>query len=177
MIFQKTRLKGLFIITPELKLDKRGYFARIYCNKEFKKNRLNFEIVQIGKSMTKYKGTIRGLHFQKEPFWEEKIVVCTKGSIFDVAADLRPDSETFGEWVSEKLSGENKKMVYLPKGFAHGFQTLTDDCEVEYFLSEHYSPEHAWGVKYNDPSLNIKWPVKKTILSDNDKDLPFLTNV
>jgi len=172
MIFKKTKIKGLYIIEPELKIDERGYFARIFCKNEFKKIGFDFKIVQINRSLTKKRGTIRGLHFQKPPKSEDKIVVCLKGKIFDVALDLRKNSPTFGKWFSVELSEENKKMFLIPKGFAHGFQTLTDNCEILYFVSEFYFPKYEGGVRWNDPFFNIKWPLKPTIISEKDKNWP-----
>ena len=174
MIFNKTKIEGLYIIEPELKIDERGYFARIFCKEEFAKIGLNFEIVQINRSSNLKKGTLRGMHFQKSAKAEDKIVQCLKGAIYDVAVDLRPNSPTYGHWVAEELTEENKKMFLIPKGFGHGFQTLTDDCEVLYFMSEFYSPQHESGVRWDDPFFNIKWPIKNPILSENDKNWPLI---
>ena len=168
-------MNGLYIIEPELKTDERGYFARIFCKKEFTKIGFNFEIVQINRSFNKKKGTIRGLHFQTPPKAEDKIISCVKGAIYDVAIDLRKDFPTFGQWVAEKLTEDNKKMFLIPKGFAHGFQTLTDNTEILYFMSEFYSPEYESGVRWNDPFFNIKWPIKNPILSEKDKNWPLLS--
>lgn len=170
MRFKKTKIEGLYIIEPELKSDERGYFTRIFCKEELAKIGLNFNIVQISQSLTKRKGTIRGMHFQKEPKAEDKIIQCLRGAIYDVAIDLRKDSPTFGKWVAEELNEDNKKMLLIPKGFAHGFQTLTDNCEVQYFMSEFYTSKYANGVRWNDLFLNIKWPVKNPILSEKDKN-------
>lgn len=174
MKFKKTKIEGLCIIEPELKIDERGYFARIFCKEEFAKIGIDFNIVQINRSLTKKKGTIRGMHFQKEPKAEDKIVVCVKGAIYDVAVDLRKNSKTFGQWVAEELTEENKKMFLIPKGFAHGFQTLTDNTEILYFMSEFYAPEYASGVRWNDPFFNIKWPIRNPILSEKDKNWPLI---
>ena len=174
MIFEETNLEGLYLITPELKCDSRGFFSRIFCQKEFEKIGLQFNIVQASLSLTRRKGTIRGMHFQKEPFAEGKIVQCLKGSIYDVVIDLRPASATFGKWTSAVLNDKNKKMLYIPKGFAHGFQTLISNSEVQYFMSEIYHSNNVSGVRWNDPLLNIKWPIKNPILSDNDKSWPLL---
>lgn len=177
MIFHKTKIDGLYIIKPELKIDERGYFARIFCEEEFKKNSLVFRIVQANQSLTKRKGTIRGMHFQKPPKAEDKIVFCIQGAIYDVAIDLRQNSPTYGQWVAEELSEENKKMFLIPKGFAHGFQLLTDESEVLYFLSEFYSPEYETGVRWNDPFFNIKWPIENPILSEKDKNWPLMKQI
>ena len=170
MKFKETKLKGLYIIEPEIHFDDRGYFARIFCKQELSKTGIDFNIVQANRSLNKKQGTIRGMHFQKPPKAENKIIQCIKGKIYDVAIDLRQDSPTYGEWVAEELSEENKKMFLIPKGFAHGFQTLTDSCEILYFMSEFYSPQYESGVRWNDPFFNIKWPIKDPILSEKDKN-------
>lgn len=172
MKFCKTKIKGVYIITPEPKRDKRGYFLRAFCKKELKSARIDFNIVQANLSFTKKKGTIRGLHFQKPPHWEEKIVQCLRGRIYNVVLDVRKNSPTFGKWISTELSEKNKKMVLTPKGCANGFQALTDNCGLLYFMSEYYAPESASGVRWNDSAFNIKWPIKKIILSEKDKNRP-----
>lgn len=178
MIFNKTKLKEVCIIKPELKGDERGYFGRVFCKKELEEHGIDFEIVQINHSLTKKKGSIRGMHFQKEPMTEDKIIQCLKGEVYDVAVDLRENSTTYGQWISENLTEENKKMIYIPKGFAHGFQTLTDNCFLQYFMSEFYSPEHASGVRWNDQFLNIIWPIKNpTSISKNDQNWPLLKKI
>lgn len=174
MIFNKTKIKGLYVIEPELKFDERGDFARVFCKKELAKEGLTFNIVQINQSLTNKKGTIRGMHFQKEPKAEGKIVQCLKGAIYDVVVDLRKNSLTYSQWVAEELTEDNKKMFFIPKGFAHGFQALADNCKVQYFMLEFYSPEYASGVRWNDPFLNINWPIKNPILSEKDKNWPLL---
>lgn len=174
MRFQKTKIKGIVIIEPELKIDERGYFTRIFCQKELKRAGLDFHIVQVNRSFTKKKGTIRGMHFQKKPKAEDKIVQCLKGAIYDVAIDLRKDSSTYGQCVAVELNEENKKMFFIPKGLAHGFQTLTNNCEILYFMSEFYSPEYTSGVCWNNPFFNILWPIKNSILSKKDKDWPLI---
>lgn len=174
MIFHKTKIKDLYIIEPELKSDERGYFARIFCKKELAKIGVDFDIVQINKSLNRKKGIVRGMHFQKPPKSEDKIVQCISGAIYDVAVDLRENSETFGQWIGVELSKENKKMLLIPKGFAHGFQSLEDNSEILYFLSEFYSPEYESGVRYNDPFLNIKWPIENPFLLERDKSWPLI---
>ncbi|MDI6730128.1 MAG: dTDP-4-dehydrorhamnose 3,5-epimerase [Candidatus Altarchaeum sp.] len=171
MIFNKTKLDGVYVIEPELKVDERGYFGRIFCKEELAKHGINFNIVQMNHSLTKTKWSIRGMHFQKEPKSEDKIVQCLIGKVYDVIVDIRENSWTFGQWVAEKLTEENKKMIYIPRGFAHGFQTLTDNCVLQYFMSEFYSPEHASGVRWNDPFFNISWPIKNpTVISEKDQN-------
>ncbi|MBU4601434.1 dTDP-4-dehydrorhamnose 3,5-epimerase, partial [Candidatus Parcubacteria bacterium] len=145
MKFKKTKLKGLYIIEPEPRIDERGYLMRTFCKEELNKYGLQFTIVQVNQTLTKKKGTVRGMHFQTPPKAEDKIVQCLHGAIYDVAIDLRADSPTYGKWVAEELNEDNKKMFFIPKGFAHGFQSLTNNCEVQYFMSEFYSPEHASG--------------------------------
>lgn len=174
MIISKTELNGVYTIEQEPRDDERGYFSRIFCQKELAREGISFEIVQASHSFTKDKGTIRGMHFQKEPKAEDKIVQCLRGKIYDVAVDLRRDSPTFGKWISEELSDDNKKMFYIPKGFAHGLETLTDDCVVQYFMSEFFSPEHALGVRWDDPFFKIDWSVKNPILSKKDMEWPLM---
>ncbi|MHA1491985.1 MAG: dTDP-4-dehydrorhamnose 3,5-epimerase [Promethearchaeota archaeon] len=168
MKFIKTKLNNLTIIKPEPFHDNRGYFGRIYCKNDLKTIKHFKEIVQMNQSLTKKKGTIRGMHFQYPPHAEIKIIKCLSGSVFDVAIDLRNDSNTFLQWHGEILSAENMKMIYIPEGFAHGFQTLEDDCELLYLHSEFYNKEHESALRYNDPRLNIKWPLKITDISKRD---------
>ncbi|MBA3047742.1 dTDP-4-dehydrorhamnose 3,5-epimerase [Patescibacteria group bacterium] len=172
MKFKKTKLKGLYIIEPEPRIDERGYLMRTFCKEELNKYGLQFTIVQVNQTLTKKKGTVRGMHFQTPPKAEDKIVQCLHGAIYDVAIDLRADSPTYGKWVAEELNEDNKKMFFIPKGFAHGFQSLTNNCEVQYFMSEFYSPEHASGVRWDDSIFNIKWPIKNLSLSEKDKNWP-----
>lgn len=172
MRISPTELNGVYIIEQESRDDERGYFSRIFAKEELERTGISFEIVQASHSFTKEKGTIRGMHFQKKPKEEDKIVQCIRGKIYDVVVDLRKDSPTFGKWISEELSEDNKKMFFIPKGCAHGFQTLTDNCLVQYFMNEFYSPEHASGVRFDDPAFNILWPIKDSILSEKDKNWP-----
>ncbi|MBI4114833.1 MAG: dTDP-4-dehydrorhamnose 3,5-epimerase [Candidatus Niyogibacteria bacterium] len=172
MIFNQLKIKGAYSIILEPYLDERGFFAKNFCKDEFARAGIPFEIVQANVSLTKKKGTIRGMHFQTAPKAEDKIVVCLRGKIYDIALDLRKDSSTYGQWHSEELSEENKKMMLIPKGCAHGFQALTDDCLVQYFMSEFYSPDYASGVRWNDPAFHIEWPMPPTLLSEKDKNWP-----
>lgn len=174
MRFKKTKIKDLYVIEPELKTDERGFLVRVFCGQDFARVGINFNITQVNLSLTKKKGTIRGLHFQEEPRAEDKIIQCLKGSIYDVAVDLRKNSLTYGQWVAEELSDKNKRMFLIPKGFAHGFQTLTDNCELLYFMSEFYSSNHEGGIRWNDPFLSIKWPIKNPILSQKDISWPLI---
>ena len=168
MKFIETKLKGLYLIEPEPFRDFRGYFGRIYCKNELDVINNDIEIVQINRSLTKKKGTIRGMHFQYPPKAEIKIISCFSGSVFDVAIDLRRGSPTFLHWHAEELSSENMKMIYIPKGFAHGFQALEDNCELLYLHSEFYSKEHESGIRFNDKKVNIKWPLEITEISERD---------
>jgi len=149
--------------------DNRGFFMRSFCKSELKSISINFNIVQINRSFNSKKGSIRGLHFQKKPFAEDKIVQVLQGKIFDVVVDLRKRSSTYKKWIGVELSQENQKALFIPKGCAHGFQTLTDNCEVEYFMSEYYSPNYIKGIRWNDPSFRILWPVTLTQISEKDK--------
>lgn len=168
MIFTKTKLQGALLIEPELLEDERGFFARIWDQKLFQENGLNSKVVQCSISFNKKKGTIRGMHFQVPPYEEVKIVSCTRGKIFDVIIDLRSKSETFKKWIDVELSAQNKKILYIPEGFAHGFQTLEDNTQVHYQISQFFSPEHSRGVRWDDKAFRIYWPLEKIIISKKD---------
>lgn len=172
MIIIETKIKGVYVIDLETKKDSRGYFARIFAKEELKKQGISYDIVHINRSFTKKKGTIRGMHRQVVPKEENKIIQCLTGSIFDVALDLRKNSKTYGQWVGEVLSAENKKLLLIPKGFAHGFQTLKDNALVEYFVSEYYAPEYEIGIRWNDPFHKIAWPIKNPSVSEKDGRWP-----
>lgn len=172
MKFIKTKIKGVYIITPEPREDSRGYFARIFAREELKRAGVSFSIVHINRSLSKDKGVIRGIHYQRYPKEEDKIIQCLRGKIFDVAIDIRKNSKTYGQWVSQILDTESKKMFLIPKGCAHGFQTLEENTIVEYFVTEYYAPEFEKGIRYNDPNFNINWPIKKATLSEKDKNWP-----
>ncbi len=166
----ETKLKGAYIIELEKLEDNRGFFARTWDKKFFEERGLNSDLVQMSFSYSKKKGTLRGMHFQVEPFKETKIVRCLRGKIFDVIIDLRKESDTYKEWINVELDDkQNRKMLYIPEGFAHGFQTLEDDTEVFYQMSNWFSPEHAKGIKWNDKEFDIKWPIQNVIISDKDK--------
>ena len=169
MRYNETEIKGLFTIEVEPFQDHRGKFYRVYCKNELKSIGYSKELVQINQSLTKKKGAIRGMHFQYPPKAETKIVKCLKGSIYDVVIDLRNQSPTYLNWHSEILSADNMKMLYIPEGFAHGFQTLEDNSEVLYFHTEFYSPDYESGIRYDDPKINIKWPLEITDISERDK--------
>lgn len=176
MIFKETKLKGAFIIELEKRGDERGFFARAWCKNEFVINGLVSNIAQSNLSFSKKAGTLRGMHYQVAPFEETKLVRCTKGAIYDVIIDLRPSSSTYKQWVAVELTEDNYKMLYVPQGFAHGFQTLTDDVEVFYHVSQFYSPGSERGVRWNDPRFGIKWPhVNIRIISEKDRNWPDYT--
>ncbi len=169
MLFKETKLKGAYVVELDRIEDKRGFLARSFCQKEFKKNGLNFNIVQSSVSYNKKRGTIRGMHFQTSPYEEAKLVMCVKGELYDVIIDLRKNSPTYGKWFSIKLTETNYKSLYIPEGFAHGFQTLEDNTVILYQMSEFYYPESSRGIRWNDPAFRIKWPMDKFILSHKDK--------
>lgn len=164
-----------FIIEPEPFKDDRGLFARVFCQQELKHILRNKNIVQINHSLTCQKGALRGMHFQYPPKSEIKMVKCLRGSVFDVMIDLRQDSSTLLKWHGEMLSAENMKMIYIPGGFAHGFQTLEENCELLYLHTEFYSPEHEGAVRYNDPKVGIKWPLEVRDISERDKEHQLLS--
>ena len=168
MKFFETELKGSYIIELEKLEDERGFFTRIWDKKKFQSKGLDSDLVQMSFSFTKKKGTLRGMHFQKKPFEETKLVRCTRGKIFDVIIDLRPESNTYKKWIGVKLKSDDLKMLYIPEGFAHGFQTLEDDTEVFYQMSNWFSPEHVRGIRWNDKEFDIKWPIKCSIISKKD---------
>jgi dTDP-4-dehydrorhamnose 3,5-epimerase len=172
MIFTETKLKDAFIIQPERLGDQRGFFARTWCQREFETHGLNPCLVQCNISFNKTKGTLRGMHYQTAPYEEAKLIRCTKGAIYDVIIDLRPDSRTFAQYMAVELTAENRAMLYVPKGFAHGFQTLTDNSEVFYQMSEFYVPQYARGVRWNDPAFAIEWPPDERIILERDQTYP-----
>ncbi len=174
MIFTPTQLKGVFIIDLQPVGDSRGWFSRTYCKNEFAAIGHDKEWVQLNHSFTSKKGTVRGMHYQLPPFSEIKMVRCIAGAVLDVVIDLRKGSPTFLQWTGVELSAENKKMIYIPEGFAHGFQCLTDNCELLYHHSAFYTPGAEGGIRYNDPLIGINWPLELTEISDRDKAHPFL---
>jgi len=175
VIFTETKLQGAFILELDKREDDRGFFARSWCQKEFQAHHLNPRIVQCNISFNRVKGTLRGMHYQAAPLAEAKLVRCTAGALYDVVIDLRPDSPTYKQHVSEVLSAANYKMMYVPEGFAHGFQTLEDNTEIFYQMSEFYSAEHARGVRYNDPAFGIKWMIGNPVIVDHDRNYPDFT--
>ncbi len=170
MIFKETKLKGAYTIEMEKTEDERGFFAYSYCQKEFRKRGIDFNIVQCNVSFNKTKGTLRGMHYQSSPFEQAKLVSCIKGRIYDVIVDLRKESDTYCLSHAVELSAEGYKMLYIPKGFAHGYQTLEDNSVVFYQMAEFYHPECATGVRWDDPLFSINWPLKVRVISEKDKE-------
>ncbi len=168
MLFHPTPLNGAYVIELEKRGDDRGFFARLFCREEFRNIGLNNQILQINNSLSAEKGTLRGLHYQLAPKSEDKIIRCIKGSLWDVIVDLRPNSNTFRQHFSVELNSTNRKMLYVPKGFAHGFITLQENTETFYLATESYSPEHERGIRWNDPVFNVAWPIKPVVISDKD---------
>lgn len=169
MIFTELTLSGAYLISLEPITDTRGFFSRVFCEEQFAKNNLEIKFVQSNMSYNFKKNTLRGMHYQVEPYQEVKLVKCTNGSIFDVIIDLRPNSITYKKWVGANLSRVNNTMIYVPKGFAHGYLALEDNTEVFYWVSEFYNKNSESGIRYDDPSFNIQWPVKPEIISDKDQ--------
>jgi dTDP-4-dehydrorhamnose 3,5-epimerase len=172
MIFKQTALAGVVEVHLDPRRDERGFFARSWCEREFESHGLNPKLAQCNISFNPRKGTLRGLHHQPEPYPEAKLVRCTQGAIYDVAVDLRPHSATFRQWVAAVLSSENRHMLYIPEGCAHGLLTLADNTEVFYQMSEFYHPELARGVRFDDPAFEIVWPEKIEVISDRDRTYP-----
>ena len=172
MLFTETKLQGAYIIEIKRKKDERGFFARNFCQQEFKNISIDFNIVQSNISYNKTKGTLRGMHYQMAPHEEAKIVSCVRGAIYDVIIDLRVGFSTYCKWFALELNAQNYVSLYIPKGFAHGFQALEDDTVVFYQMSEFYYSELARGVRWDDPALNIDWPIVPCILSSKDAKYP-----
>lgn len=172
MKFSQTDIAGAYLIDIEPITDERGFFARSWCRQEFEKRGLNLGIAQCNISFNKKRGTLRGMHYQVEPYMETKIVRCTAGAIYDVIVDLRPESSMFRKWIAVELSAENRRMLYIPPGVAHGFQTLADDTEILYQISEFYHPDSSRGVRWDDPAFGIKWPSADRVISEKDRQHP-----
>lgn len=177
MLFHPTELSGAFVIESEPHTDERGSFARTFCRREFAAHGLVTDFVQCSLSQNHRRGTLRGLHFQRAPHAETKLVRCVTGAIFDVIVDLRPDSLTFRRHVAVELSSDNGRSLYIPAGFAHGFQALTDDATVYYQISDFYVPELSGGVRWDDPAFGIAWPFPPAMLSEKDRALPTLAGL
>jgi dTDP-4-dehydrorhamnose 3,5-epimerase len=172
MIFTETPLEGAYLIDLEKKGDDRGFFARVFCIQEFEKMKLDGKVVQINNSLSAKRGILRGMHYQLSPKAETKIVRCIRGAFYDAILDLRPDSPTFGKWFGAELSAENRRMMYVPKGFAHGFLTLKDDTEALYLVTEFYAPDRERCIRWNDPAFGIKWPFEPSVISPKDGAAP-----
>jgi dTDP-4-dehydrorhamnose 3,5-epimerase len=171
--FEKTTLNGLFIVKPRLFGDERGFFMETFTKKDFEEARIKMDIIQINHSRSS-KGVLRGLHFQRNPHEQAKLVRCLRGEILDVAVDIRAGSKTYGKYYSINLSESNRYMLYVPRGFAHGFLALSDLVEVEYAVDNSYAPSHEGGIIWNDPELGIRWPIDNPLLSEKDKKWPTL---
>jgi len=172
MIFTETQLRGAFVIDIEKKEDQRGFFARTFCEREFSEKGLETSFVQSSISHNTHKGTLRGMHYQAAPYEEVKVVRCTAGALYDVIVDLRPASPTFKKHFGVELTAQNCRMLYIPKQFAHGFQTLQDHTEILYQMTQFYSPESARGLRWNDPAFGINWPPDERIINERDQTYP-----
>lgn len=172
MIFTEAPIPGAYVIDPERLEDERGFFARTWCQREFKAHGLNPGLAQCNISYNRRKGTLRGMHYQAVPHAEARLVRCTSGAIYDVIVDLRPDSVTFKRWFPVELTADNRRMLYIPEGLAHGFLTSRDDTEVFYQMSEFYTPGSARGVRWNDPAFGIEWPQEIQVIAERDRNYP-----
>lgn len=172
MIFTQTKLPGAYIIDLKKLEDNRGFFARTFCANEFADNNLETKFVQGNTSLSFKKGTLRGMHFQKSPYEEDKVVRCSKGALFDVIIDLRKDSPTYKQWIGVELSERNHRGLFVPKGFAHGFLTLEDNTEANYSVSQFYTPGSEGGIRFNDPQFEILWPFEPVVISEKDANHP-----
>jgi dTDP-4-dehydrorhamnose 3,5-epimerase len=172
MIYTESPLRGAYVIELEKHADERGFFARVFCQQEFSKQGLSDRFVQVNDSLARTRGTLRGLHYQLPPKAEVKLVRCIRGALYDVILDVREDSPSFGRYFGIELSAENRKMLYVPNGFAHGFITLVDDTEAFYFANAPYAPDHERGVRWNDPRFGIDWPLEPTVISEKDRNHP-----
>ena len=177
MIFTETDLKGAFVVDLEQLQDQRGFFARTFCSQEFETHGLKPAVAQCNLSFNYKKGTLRGMHYQTAPATEAKLVRCTYGAIYDVIIDLRPESPTYKLHIGVELTAENRRALYVPDMFAHGFQTLTDETEVFYQMSEFYAPEYQCGLRYDDPAFGIEWPLPISEISEKDSSLPWFESV
>lgn len=172
MRFEETQLPGAYVVELEKFGDERGFFARAFCAQEFEAQELSTKFVQVNNSFSAEKGTLRGMHYQVAPHQETKLVRCIRGAMYDIILDMRQDSPTFGEHYGVELSAENRKMLYVPKGFAHSFVTLEDGTESFYFVDEIYAPHAERGVRWNDPQFGVLWPITPTVISDKDARFP-----
>ena len=172
MKFTETHIAGAFVIDPSPHVDDRGRFMRVWCAREFAENGIDFVPVQANMGLSTQTGTIRGMHFQTEPALEAKLVRCTRGAIWDVVLDLRPQSSSYGKWFGVELTAENGRMLYLPGHCAHGYQTLQDSTEMHYMASQYYTPTAARGARFDDPAFGIHWPLTPTAVSEQDRKWP-----
>lgn len=172
MLFTSTSLPGAYLVDLKRLEDERGFFARSWCAREATELGIDPNVVQCNVSFNKTKGTLRGMHLQLPPFAESKLVRATRGAIYDVIIDLRPTSSTFKQWLGVELTADNRRALFVPKGFAHGFQILEENTEIFYQMSAYYSPEHSRGVRWNDPAFGIQWPLEVTEMSPKDRVLP-----
>jgi dTDP-4-dehydrorhamnose 3,5-epimerase len=174
MVFTETKLKGAFIINLTRLEDERGFFARTFCQKEFKEHGLNIQIAQANISYNKKRGTLRGMHMQLPPYEESKLIKCARGTIYDVIVDMRVSSDTYKQWIGVELTAENHQMLYVPEGFAHGFITLKNDTEVTYQMNQFYAPASEKGFRWNDPAFGIIWPIQPIVMAEKDKNFPLI---
>lgn len=172
MKFYKTKFEGLFLVEVDHFNDKRGYLAKFFDTKTYAKENIKISLTQIKYTFTKKKGTIRGLHMQSKPYEEAKIVHCVRGKIFEVVLDLRPNSKTYGKWFGKEFSENDKKSLFIPKGFAHGYQSLTNNCNILYMMSGEFSKPNNIGFRWDDSFFNIKWPLKPTVIANKDRTWP-----
>ncbi len=172
MQFEPTPLAGAYLIHLDKIGDERGFFSRVFCQNEFTDRGLISAFIQVNDSLSAIRGTLRGMHYQLPPHAETKVVRCIRGALYDMILDIRPDSKTFGQSFGAELSAENRSMMYVPKGFAHGFLTLTEDAEAFYFVDEFYAPQHERGIRYNDPKFSLDWPQQPAVVSDRDQHHP-----
>lgn len=177
MKFEKTKIEGVYIITPDVFGDNRGFFMESWSQRKMEEAGLHYDFVQDNHSMSAVKGTLRGIHFQKGEWCQAKLVRCTRGAVLDVAVDLRKKSPTYKQWVAVELSADNKKQFLIPRGFGHGFVTLTDDVEFLYKADNYYAPEADGGIRWNDPDIAVDWGMENPILSEKDKKNPFLRDI
>jgi dTDP-4-dehydrorhamnose 3,5-epimerase len=172
MIFTPTEINGMYYVDLEPRIDDRGYFARQFAQEEYEKAGIDFKMVQTNQALTKDKGVLRGLHWQVAPKLEAKVFQCLNGSVFDVVVDVRADSPTFGKWVGTELKSDKFRLLFIPGGLAHGYETLEENSRVQYMVSEFYAPDCERGLRWNDPYFNIKWPITPSFMSDKDKGFP-----
>ena len=177
MKFLPTKFDTAWLIEPDRHVDERGFFARTWCRREFEDHGINSDSVQCNVSFNRRKGTLRGMHFQAEPHQEAKLVRCTQGAIYDVIIDLRNGSRTFGEWQGVELTAANRNSLFVPEGFAHGFQTLEDSTEISYQMSDYFQPESARGIHFSDRTIGIVWPLAASVISERDASLGDFTSL